>query len=593
MEYYQPSFYEQHKTMIYSVTAVFILLTCLLIFVIFLNKRRRYLLNELEVERQLLESKVLIRTQDLENAKIEAEQSAKAKSEFLANMSHEIRTPMGGVIGLTNLLKQTSLSNTQRQYLDKLGYSADQLLVVINDILDFSKIESGKIELEAYPFSINTVVDYLKATFETIAKEKGVDFVISIDQSLHPDLIGDIVRINQVLINLCSNALKFTHQGQVCVNIFPAEGNARTDVYPVAFAVSDTGIGIAEAKLQSLFDAFTQADTSTTRKFGGTGLGLSISKHLCQLMQGDIKVDSELGTGSTFTAVMQLKLNDQVVLHDNKPLRFDTPKSVLIVDDNLIAIEVLQPLLLEFNLTVETASSASDAMQKIESRTIAYDVIISDWTMPVTDGETFIRHFRATRPNWHTSVIVLTAYNLDVVKTCAKELDITAMLCKPVLASVLFETLKGAISEKTVSACAKKAHPFTSLKFLVAEDNEINQLIIRELLTSEGAIVDLVGDGLQCIQAFEDKDYDIILMDIHMPTMDGVEATKNIRNHHDSSKKMIPIVALTANVMAEDIDYYLSIGMNAHVAKPIHLETLKSTIASLTLGPESESLLIN
>ncbi|WP_143873313.1 sensor histidine kinase [Catenovulum sediminis] len=297
LEYYKPSFYEQYKSIIFVVFAAFVVLISLLVFVVSLNTRRLNLLNELESERQLLESRVLIRTQDLEKAKNEAENSAKAKSEFLANMSHEIRTPMGGVIGLTNLLKQTPLSDKQRQYLDKIGYSADQLLVVINDILDFSKIESGNIELEAHPFSINTVTDYLTATFDTVAQEKGIDFVVSLDSKLHPDLVGDIVRINQVLINLCSNALKFTHQGQVRVRIYPLEGNvdAPTENYPIVFSVSDTGIGIENDKLNSLFDAFTQADTSTTRKFGGTGLGLSISKRLCQLMQGDIQVDSELG----------------------------------------------------------------------------------------------------------------------------------------------------------------------------------------------------------------------------------------------------------------------------------------------------------
>ncbi|MEI8622703.1 ATP-binding protein [Pseudoalteromonas sp. B129b] len=284
ISYYEPTYFEQNKTLIYSATVIICILSSFLVFVLFLNQRRIQLLKELDEEKQRLESRVDQRTEELLQAKDEAEKLTSAKSEFLANMSHEIRTPMSGIIGLTNILLEKGLPGEYEHYLNKIKYSSDQLLVVINDILDFSKIESGNINLEEFPFSVNSVVDYIKATFDELAQSKGITFDIVIGEEVKLNLIGDVVRINQVLLNLCSNAIKFTSQGFVSVLIESKRSLADPKSVCLYFIVKDSGIGIAEQSLADLFESFTQADSSTTRKFGGTGLGLTISKRLCQSM---------------------------------------------------------------------------------------------------------------------------------------------------------------------------------------------------------------------------------------------------------------------------------------------------------------------
>ncbi|WP_198673767.1 response regulator [Algibacillus agarilyticus] len=581
--YYQPSYYEQNKLVILSSLGIIITLSLFLAFVTQLNNKRLHLLNQLAIERNSLEDKVQKRTLDLNMAKEQAESSAKAKADFLANMSHEIRTPMNGVVGITNLLKQTTLSHKQSQYVDKINYSAQQLLVVINDILDFSKIESGNIELENHPFSLNTVVDYLNATFETLAEQKGIKFKIIMDNSVHADLIGDIVRINQILINLCSNALKFTQEGEVTVNISATENKTRSNndfSYGLKFTVSDTGIGIATQNINRLFDEFTQADTSTTRKFGGTGLGLTISKRLCKLMQGDIEVQSEIGVGTTFTATLQLELNNQVITHGIKTLAFDKSFDVLVIDDNPFATQALDEQLQQFNLNVVCADSAHTALNLIKQHQ-TFSAIILDWTMPVMDGADFILKLRELKPDDAPEIIVLTAYNLDIVKRHSIDLNVAAILQKPVLSDLLFQTLHRAIStDKKIDNTHQKLD-LSDVRILIAEDNEINQIVISELLTKKGATLTLVNNGEECVNALMNQDFQLILMDIHMPVMDGIAATKKIRALPTSTKANIPIVALTANVLEADIKHYIEIGMNAHAAKPIEIEALKQIILSL------------
>ncbi len=587
IEYYQPSYFEQHKIIILSTISIIIILTALLIFVSNINNRRLALVKELNNERLSLESKVNMRTKDLKVAKEVAEASAKAKAYFLANMSHEIRTPMNGVVGITNILKNTVLSEQQQQYLDKISYSANQLLVVINDILDFSKIDSGNIQLEELPFSINTVIDYIEATFQPLAEEKGIDFNIVLKSNVHPDLMGDVVRINQILINLCSNAIKFTSQGHVSVRIkeVPTTNKDKNNKLKLNILVEDTGIGIAPEKQLTLYDAFTQADTSTTRQYGGTGLGLTISKRLCELMQGDISIDSEVGKGTRFTAELCLKLNDQVVINDLSHCKetFTEPCNILVVDDNPLALTALKAQLNQLNLSTSLANSADQALQIITKSSKPFSAIVLDWTMPIMDGQGFILALQKLKPDYQANIIILTAYNTDIVKRHTKRLNISAVLQKPVLTSVLAATLQQSkqVKPENLSTHIDTVFDLDNISILVAEDNEINQIVIAETLKKEGAIITLTNDGLHCCETLASTHFDIILMDIHMPNMDGIEATQHIRKMQEESKSKIPIIALTANVMEDDVKHYLASGINAHVAKPIDINELKLAIFSL------------
>ncbi|MER2491088.1 response regulator [Catenovulum sediminis] len=516
----------------------------------------------------------------LKSAVVKAEKSAQIKAEFLANMSHEIRTPLNGIYGFAQLLRHSKLDSKQSGYVDRMELSAKHLMTVINDILDFSKIESGNLELESRPISIIKIIDFLYASFENAAQEAGIEFTVKLSEIAEPDLLGDEVRLNQILLNLCSNAIKFTHKGRVEVTINMHATQTNSELQEVEFSVKDTGIGMKPESLKNLFQAFTQADTSTTRKFGGTGLGLTISQQLCKLMGGKIIAQSQEGVGSTFTAIVRLKRNTNVVQQDLANKTFNKTVSVLLIEDNHTALEVLDKSLTKMKAQVTSTLSAKYALQQLKQAQAHFDLILLDWTMSEMDGKAFIQSALALNLARLPKIIVISAYDLNVIQSAAMDLPISAILQKPCLESRLFDVIANTVA---IGGAGRKPESdvcsLSGLDILVAEDNEINQLLVKTMLTNQGVNVDVVENGQQCIELLEKKhNYDVILMDIHMPVLDGLEATKIIRQNHNKTIANIPIIALTANVVKEDVETYIANGINAHAAKPIEFSQLKQII---------------
>lgn len=526
------------------------------------------LLRQLKINNDILSTQSL----QLQDAIDTAEQATIAKSNFLANMSHEIRTPMNAIIGLTSLLEKTELSDKQTDYVVKTNRAAKNLLGVINDILDFSKIEAGKLTIERIEFNIDDILDSLVSVSGMKAFEKGIELVVSKVFQLPTLLYGDPLRIGQVLLNLVNNSIKFTTEGEVLLKVEELE---KTDTQvKVLFSVNDTGIGMTEEQLGRMFKAFSQADTSITRKYGGTGLGLSISKNLVEKMGGHIWVKSEYGLGTTFGFELTFDIGTA-----NEQKELVLPKSLekikaLIVDDNNASREVISAYLSGFAITSVSCASGEEALEICDN---TYDLIILDYKMPgMTGTETWIK-LKDKLPT-HTHVLLLTAYGKGDVLEEAKQVGIDTVLMKPITQSVLFNSILHNYGINIIASNQNKDLTYIEgfeqirgAKILVAEDNEINQQVAKETLEQEGFFVSVVKNGKLAYDLIkEDSTFDLILMDLQMPIMGGFESTIAIRKAGID----VPIIALSADAMTEIVEKAHQIGMDDFVSKPIIIKEL-------------------